>query len=179
MTVEARAAWGEARTKTVTWFDPVLSIEAGIALTGLEFLRSIRDGVFAPPPMAALFGFTMREVEPGRVVFECEPDESSYNPLGIVHGGLVCTLADSVVGCAVHSTLDADTVFTSIDLNMSYLRAVTKDSGVLRATGIVTKPGRRVAFASAEVIDEAGKLVATATSSCLVMARPVGSSAGG
>jgi uncharacterized protein (TIGR00369 family) len=110
-------------------------------------------------------------VDPGRVVFECEPDESSYNPMGIVHGGLVCTLADSVVGCAVHSTLDADSVFTSIDLNMSYLRAVTQDSGVLRATGIVTKPGRRVAFASAEVIDGSGKLVATATSSCLVMAR--------
>jgi uncharacterized protein (TIGR00369 family) len=105
----------------------------------------------------------------GRVVFECEPDESAYNPIGVVHGGLVCTLADTVAGCAVHTTLDAGVAYTSIDLNVSYLRPVTKDSGVLRATGRVTKPGRRVAFSSAEIADQAGKIVATATSSLLVM----------
>src|SRR5262249_29700335 len=108
-------------------------------------------------------------------------DESVYNPIGLVHGGLVCTLADSVAGCAVHTTLAQGVGYTSIDLTVNYLRPVTLDSGTLVATGRVTKPGRRVALASAEVIDGAGRLVATeasegaggraatATSNCLIL----------
>jgi uncharacterized protein (TIGR00369 family) len=113
----------------------------------------------------------MVEIEPGRVVFECELDESVYNPIGMVHGGLAWTLADTVIGCAVHTTLEAGVAYTSIDLNVSYLRPVTLASSPVRATGLVTKPGRRVAFASAEIVDSAGKLVATATGSCLIMDR--------
>jgi len=104
-------------------------------------------------------------------VFLCGPDESAYNLIGLVHGGLVCTLADSAAGCAVHSTLDAGFVFTSIDLTVSYVRPLTMSSGVLRAIGVVTKPGRRVAFSTVEIFDGAGKLVATANGSCLVMER--------
>jgi len=84
----------------------------------------------------------------------------------------VCTLADTVAACAVHTTLDLGLAYTSIDLNVSYLRPVTVDSGILRATGLVTKPGRRVAYSKAEIVDRAGKLVATATTCCLVMERP-------
>jgi uncharacterized protein (TIGR00369 family) len=115
--------------------------------------------------------FQMRpvEVDEGRVVFECEPDQSSYNPIGVVHGGLVCTLADTVAGCAVHTTLERGWGYTSIDISVSYLRPVTSESGALRATGRVTKRGRRVAFAAAEIVDGEGRPVATATSSCLVM----------
>ncbi|HEX3796304.1 MAG TPA: PaaI family thioesterase [Acidimicrobiales bacterium] len=164
--------WGEERRKTVVWHDPMRTVAAGVSLSGLDFLRSIRDGATPPPPMAALFGMQVREVDVGRVVFECDPDESTYNPVGTVHGGLVCTLADSVAGCAVHSTLEAGFVFTSIDITVNYLRPVTSQSGTLRAVGIVTKPGRRVAFASVEIFDGSQKLVATATSSCLVMERP-------
>jgi uncharacterized protein (TIGR00369 family) len=153
----------------VQWYDPLITAAAGRPLSGADFLRAIQDGAIAPPPIAMLFGLRIREVEVGRVVFECEPDESAYNPIGLVHGGLVCTLADTVAGCAVHTTLDAGVAYTSIDLNVSYLRPVTKDSGVLRATGRVTKPGRRVAFSTAEIADQSGKIVATATSSLLVM----------
>ena len=96
------------------------------------------------------------------------PDESAYNPIGVVHGGLVCTLADSVAGCAVHTTLDAGIGYTSIDITVNYLRPVTVDSGTLVAVGRVTKPGRRVALAAAEIHDGAGRLVATASSNCLV-----------
>lgn len=163
------AGWGATRSKTVQWHDPAITAAAGARLNGLEFLRAILDGVLPPPPIAALLGMQMREVEVGRVVFECEPDESAYNPIGVVHGGLVCTLADTVAACAVHTTLGYGVAYTSIDLNVSYLRPVTVRSGVLRATGLVTKPGRRVAFSRAEIVDDAGKLVATATSSCLVM----------
>jgi uncharacterized protein (TIGR00369 family) len=140
-------------------------------MSGLEFIRAIQRGALAPPPIGSVFGFSITEVEVGRVTFECTPDESAYNPIGVVHGGLVCTLADSVVGCAVHTTLESGVAYTSIDLNVSYLRPVTVDSGRLRAIGTVTKPGRRVAYAAAEVLDGSGKVVATATSSCLVMDR--------
>ena len=138
-------------------------------MSGLAFIRAIKDARVAPPPMASVFGFVITDVEVGRVVFECTPDESAYNPIGVVHGGLVCTLADSVVGCAVQTTLEAGVAYTSVDLNVSYLRPVTVDSGRLRAVGRVTKPGRRVAFASAEVFDANDKVVATATSTLLVM----------
>jgi uncharacterized protein (TIGR00369 family) len=111
----------------------------------------------------------LRQVERGLVVFECKPDESVYNPIGVVHGGLVCTLTDSALGCAVHTTLAAGVAYTSVDITVNYLRPVTLDSGTLVATGRVVKPGRRVAAASAEVLDGSGRLVATATSNCLVM----------
>lgn len=164
-----RPEWGVPRSRTVHWHDPAVTAAAGARLNGLEFLRAIRDGVLPPPPIATLLGMQMREIEVGRVVFECEPDESTYNPIGVVHGGLVCTLADTVAGCAVHSTLEEGVAYTSIDLNVSYLRPVTTSSGLLRATGVVTKRGRRVAFSTAEIVDHAGKLVGSATSSCLVM----------
>ena len=166
--------WGEPRSKTVSWHDPSITVAAGATLTGIEFLRAIRDGALPPPPIAALLGMRMCEVDEGRVVFECQPDESAYNPIGVVHGGLVCTLADTVAACAVHTTLDLGVAYTSIDLNVSYLRPVSVSSGVLRATGLVARPGRRVAFSTAEVMDQAGKLVATATSSCLIMDRRAG-----
>jgi uncharacterized protein (TIGR00369 family) len=159
---------GRWRQRTITWHRPLRPDQVA-GLTGLEVLRAIRDGALPPPPMASVFGFRITDVDPGRVVFECEPDESSYNPLGVVHGGLVCTLADSVTGCAVHSMLPAGVSYTSIDVAVSYLRAVTADSGTLRAIGTTTKVGRRVGFAEATIEDGAGRLVATATSSLLVI----------
>lgn len=167
------AAWGETRSKTVTWHDPAISAQALSAMSGLEFLRAIRDGKLPQPPIAELLGMRMEEIEPGRVVFVCQPDESFYNPLGIVHGGVACTLADTVAGCAVQTTLSSGVTFTSIDLNVSYLRPVTTESGLLRATGQIVKSGRRVAYSTAKILDQSGKLVATATSSCLVMDPPV------
>jgi uncharacterized protein (TIGR00369 family) len=162
-------AWGTPRSKTVTWYDPMVNATLGATQDGLEFMRAVRDGKVPPPPIARLMGFALVQVERGVAVFECTPDESLYNPIGVVHGGLVCTLADSAAGCAVQSTLEAGVAYTSIDINVTYLRPVTKDTGLIRATGRVTKPGRRVAYATIEVTDSAGKLLAQATSSCLVM----------
>ncbi len=161
--------WGEPRSRTVTWYDPMPTAANGMQMSGMELLGALMEGALPPAPIAALFQMLPVELEKGTVVFECAPDESAYNPIGVVHGGLVCTLADTVIGCAVHSTLDAGVAYTSIDISVSYLRPVTRDSGVLRATGRVTKRGRRVAFADAEIVDGTGALVATATSSCLVM----------
>jgi len=161
--------WGPPMTKTVRWYDPAVTVSAGDGLSGLEFLRAIRDGAVPPAPLAVLLGFRAVEAEAGRVVFEVTPDESVYNVFGVVHGGLVCALADTVTALAVRTTLEVGVRYTSIDLNVSYTRAVTRDSGTLRAVGTVVKPGRRVAFSQAEIFDSAGKLVATATSSCLIL----------
>ena len=163
------ADWGAPRSKTVNWYNPMVHASAASTLSGLDFLSAVRDGTLPRPPIAALMGFTLVEVAPGLAVFECTPDESAYNPIGVVHGGLVCTLADSAAGCAVQSSLEAGVAYTSIDINVTYLRPVTKDSGLIRATGRLTKPGRKVAYATVEVTDPAGKLLAQATSSCLIM----------
>ncbi|MCU4185344.1 PaaI family thioesterase [Acidiferrimicrobium sp. IK] len=162
-------SWGSPRERTTTWYDPALIPARSAGLDGLAVMQAVRDGELPPAPIAALLGMRLVEAERGRVVFECTPEESMYNPIGVVHGGVACTLADSAAGCAVHTTLDAGWGYTSIDITVNYLRAVTLDSGVLRATGTVTKPGRRVALAAAEIHDGAGRLVATASSNCFII----------
>jgi uncharacterized protein (TIGR00369 family) len=138
-------------------------------MTGLAALRAMLAGEVPPPPIAAALGFTLDSVDEGEAVFTCTPDESVYNPIGAVHGGLVCTLLDSAIGCAVHTTLPAGVGYTSIDLRVSYLRPVHAGMA-LRARGWVVKPGRRVAFGEADVRDADGKVVATGSGSCLIMA---------
>jgi len=129
----------------------------------------VRDGSAAWPPMGVLMNFEMVEAERGRVVMTCTPGEEHYNPLGVIHGGLLCTLLDTVIGCATHTTLERGTGYTSIELKVSYLRPVTLDTGKLTGTGTVTKEGRRVVFADGIVTDTEGNLVATASSSLLVL----------
>lgn len=164
-----RSEWGEPRSRTLTWYDPMVAAAAGAAMPGLDYLRAVAAGELPPAPISSHFSMMVVSVEPGEVVFTCVPDESAYNPIGLVHGGLVCTLLDSVTACAVHTTLPAGTAYTSIELKVSYLRPVRADSGVLTARGRVVKPGRKVAFAEGEVLDAEGKVLATATTSCLVM----------
>src|SRR6476661_2845049 len=164
--------WGEARSRTVSWHDPRITAAGALQRSGLETMAAIRDGVLPPPPIAMLMQFDIRSLAEGRVEFGCTLDESVYNPIGVVHGGLVCTLLDTVVGCAVHTTLPAGLAYTSIEIKVNYLRPVLATSGPLTAIGRVTKPGRRVAFAEGEILDAQGRSVATASSSLLVFPIP-------
>ncbi|MBF6330617.1 PaaI family thioesterase [Nocardia transvalensis] len=169
-TTSAPAAWGEPHSKTVTWYDPLATAQAGATMSGLEYMRAIAAGDLPAAPISYLLGgMTDMTVAEGEVGFSCVPDESAYNPIGLVHGGLVCTLLDSVAGCAVHTTLPAGVGYTSIEIKVNYLRSIHADTGPIRARGWVTKPGRRVAFAEAEVHDTTGKLLATASSSLLIL----------
>lgn len=163
------ADWGEERSREVTWHDPAVGALAGRALSGWDYLSAMIEGRLPPPPIAQTLGFTLTRIADGEVWFTCEPHESHYNPIGMVHGGLVCTLLDSALGCAVHTQLPAGVGYTSIELKVSYLRAVTPASGTLTAHAQVTKPGRRVAFVDGDVRDAAGSIVATASGSCLIM----------
>lgn len=134
---------------------------------GLAQLEAmLRDGLKAP--MGQTLGFELVEAERGRVVFEGKPDRSVYNPLGAVHGGYAATLLDSACGIATHSTLEAGRGHTTLELKVSYLRGLSENSGIVRATGKVLSSGRRVAFAEAELRDGDGRLCATATSTLLV-----------
>jgi uncharacterized protein (TIGR00369 family) len=164
--------WGPESSRTVTWHDPLRSAAHGMTLPGIDYLRAMVSGDVPPPPIAQLLQFSLAEAEPGRVVFTCTPDASAYNPIGAVHGGLVCTLLDSVAGCAVHSTLAAGRGYTSIEIKVSYLKPVRVESGRLTAVGTVVKNGSRVAFAEGVVTDASGAVVATATSTLLVFDLP-------
>ncbi|KJE20769.1 hypothetical protein FF36_04895 [Frankia torreyi] len=167
------ALWGEPRSKSVTWYDPIRVASAAATLSGLEFLTAMRDGHIPPPPISRLFDFRPVEVARGDVVFTCQPDESAYNPIGLVHGGLLCTILDTAAACAVQTTLDAGVAYTSIEIKVNYLRPVRIAAGRpnrLTAHGWTTRPGRRVAFAEGDVRDDDGKIVATASSSCLILA---------
>lgn len=157
------------RSMTVTWTDPTVALPSLRELSGIEYLRRVKDGVLPPPPIASVFGWTFAEVEPGRVVGEIEPGEAFFNPLGSIHGGFACTMLDTVLACAGHTTLPAGSGYTSVDLNVRYLRAIQPASGVLRATGRVLKPGRRVVFTEGEIADADGRVYASATSTLLVL----------
>ncbi|MGO2024468.1 MULTISPECIES: PaaI family thioesterase [Brevibacterium] len=156
------------RETTVTWTDPSQGLSLLPTMDGIDFLSKMAAGEIPGPPIGAHMGMEIAEVGEGTVTFGCQPDESHYNPIGMVHGGLVCTLLDSVLGCAVHTTLPKGTGYTSIEIKVNYLRPVSENSGPLIATGRVTKSGRRVAFAEGEVVDNKGKTVATASGSLLI-----------
>lgn len=165
----AQQSWGEPRSKTVSWHDPRVASTAGTEMSGLDYLTAMAEERLPAPPIGMLLGFRPISIAEGDVVFSCVPDESMYNPIGTVHGGVACTLLDSAAGCAVHTTLPAGTGYTSGEIKVNYLRAIHAGSGALRAHGWVTKPGKRMAFAEADLRDEQGKVLATASSTCLVI----------
>lgn len=156
------------QTKTITWVDPRPQAAQALTMSGLDYLQAMMDGSIPPPPIASHINLEMLEASPGVAIMAATPDESHYNPIGSVHGGFFATLLDSVCGCAVQTTLPAGTAYTSLDLNVSFLRGITTDTGRVVATGRVTKPGSRAAFVEASIVDSAGRLLATATSTCLV-----------
>ncbi|MFE5812392.1 PaaI family thioesterase [Streptomyces sp. NPDC056479] len=160
------------RSRTYEWQDPSISAADVGQESGLAFLRSVLSGRLPAPPIAATLGFTLEEVEFGRAVFVLEPGEEHYNPIGSVHGGVYATLLDSAAGCAVQSVLQAGMGYTSLDLSVKFLRQITVDTGKVRAIGTVLNHGRRTALAQAELLDSQDRLLAHATSSCMLFPVP-------
>jgi len=160
--------WGPQQSRTVTWHNPAPAVARGLSMPGIDYLKAVIAAELPPPPMARLMQFDLVDVEPGKVVFTCQPDASMYNPNGAIHGGLVCTLLDSAAGLALHSTLPAGKGYTSIEIKVNYLKPVRLGAGALSATGTVVKSGARVGFTEGVVTDAAGKVVATATSTLLI-----------
>lgn len=135
--------------------------------SGLEQLRAM-IAADAQPSMGRTLDFRLVEVGDGLAVFEGDPDERTYNPMGTVHGGYAATMLDSACGIATHSKLAPGQDYTTLELKIAYHRAITADTGRVRAVGSVTSFGRRVAFAEARLTDHSGRILASASSTLLI-----------
>jgi uncharacterized protein (TIGR00369 family) len=161
-----------SRRRTVEWADPRSIAAAGQARSGIDFLRALIAGEIPPPPAIQLLGIAFVSVDPGSARMQMPAAEYLFNPLGSVHGGSLATLLDSVMGCAVHSTLPVGRGYTTLEFKMNFLRAATERSGVLTAVGQVIHGGRRQAVAEGRLSDASGHLVATASTTCLLFDLP-------
>jgi uncharacterized protein (TIGR00369 family) len=150
----------------------VATLEQMKACTGLEFLQKIWRGELPCAPIGHLVGFVPIEAEPGRVVFQGTPGKQHYNPIGSVHGGYFCTLLDSAVGCAVQTMLPKGAGYTTLELKVNLVRALTEKTGPVRAEGKVIQVGRSVGIAEGRLVDVDGKLYAHATTTCLIFPLP-------
>lgn len=145
------------------------TLDEMLLMTGLEQLRVVAGGGFDVPTIGDLLGFGIVELADGQVTFELTPDERMLNPMGTIHGGVTATLLDSAMACAVHSTLAPGFSYTTAQLNIHYLRAMTPGMGRVRATGTVIHRGRKQSTAEGRLVDQNGKLIAHGTTTCLIL----------
>lgn len=147
-----------------------LVTKTGTGLNGLDQLRALMASGRKPGILMSL-DFELVEVDYGKAVFAGKPGEHAYNPLGTVHGGFAASLLDSACGSAVHSRLTENQAYTTLELKIAYHKAMTKNTGLVRAEGNVLSLGKRAAFAEARLVDAEGRLYASATSTLLVYGR--------
>ncbi|MGI0130710.1 MAG: PaaI family thioesterase [Thermoplasmata archaeon] len=159
----------DARTRTIHWEDPQRFAEDMSKMNGLEFMRGFLDGTLPPPPFMQLLGIRMVSAEPTSVVFEFDPAEYMYGPLGNVHGGIVTVLLDTAMGCSFHTTLPPGVGYTTLELKVNFFRPVTHRAGTLRAEGHVIHAGGRVAAVESQLLDRERKLFAHATSTLMIL----------
>jgi len=157
------------RELVVSWSDPAPALDAGRKMLPIEHLRAIRDGRLPEPPFARLLGMRLALVEEGATAFEIVPAEQHYNPLGTVHGGVAFALLDSAMGCAVQTRCSAGKGYTTLELKVNLVRAISQQTGLLRATARVVHFGSRTATAEARLEDAAGRLYAHGSSTCLIL----------
>jgi uncharacterized protein (TIGR00369 family) len=158
------------RSLHVTWEDPAPAAREAGTMSGLDYLRGIVDGRFPAAPISRVLGFALVEVEEGRAVFAVQPAEHHYNPIGLVHGGLLATVLDSAMGCAVHTTLATGGAYTTLEIKVNFTRPVRLDSGLLRCEARIVHRGKQTATAEGVVRDEKGRVCAHGTTTCLLMA---------
>jgi uncharacterized protein (TIGR00369 family) len=159
-----------SRTRTLVWQDPVATASAGATMSGMEYMGAIVSGEMPPPPIAVTMRLRPVELEEGRVVFEGEPGEEHYNPIGVVHGGYAATLLDSALGCAVHTTLPAGVGYTSLGLEAKYVRPITRDTGRVLCEARVLYRGRKQATSEASLTAAgSGKLLAHGTATSMIL----------
>jgi uncharacterized protein (TIGR00369 family) len=133
----------------------------------LDAIRKMQSGELPAPPIATLIGFSLREVEPGRAVVEFEADGRHANPMGTLHGGVLCDIADAAMGMAYASTLGEGETFTTLELKINFMKPVW--TGKLLATGRVVKNGRTIGLVECDIVDAADQLVARASSTCMTL----------
>ena len=167
------------RERIVTWSDPGATLAAARGLTGREVLEAMTAGRIPPPPIGRLLGMEFVAIGNGEVEMALEVGEYLYNTIGSVHGGVLATVLDSVMGCAVATKLDAETRYTTLDLHTRFVRPPTIETGRLRAIGRVVHFGTRTATTEGTLMDATGRLCAHGTGACLLFARSGGASSAG
>ena len=173
--VDAALAFAESspettRSRTLVWQDPVPTAAAGATMTGMEYMEAIVAGAMPPPPIAVTMRMRPIELGEGKAVFEGEPGEEHYNPIGVVHGGYAATLLDSALGCAVHTTLPAGVGYTSLGLEAKFVRPISRDTGRVLCEAEVLYRGRKQATAEATLTAaDSGKLLAHGTATCMIL----------
>jgi uncharacterized protein (TIGR00369 family) len=141
-------------------------------LSGLDFVQSLVNGALPHNSMARTLGYDIVEAAPGRVLVTATPTAELLNPAGTVHGGFSATLLDTCMGLAVLTTVDKGFASTTLEFKISFVRPITPETGLLRAEGIVVSGGRRVGTAEGRITDASGRLLAHATTTCLIFERP-------
>ncbi len=158
----------DTRERTYDWDDPTPTVLAGLDQDGLTVLQAIRAGTLPMPPALKTLDIEPLEADLGRVTFRLEPDEFHLNPFGIVHGGILTTVLDTAMGCAVHSLLPAAVGYLTSELNVRFVRPALLTSGPLVCTGEVVHQGNTTAIAAARIVDVNERLIAVAGATCLL-----------
>ena len=158
----------EIRERTFRWDDPMKGAKEALTMAGLDYFQAMNDGKLSMPPLLQTLDFKVESIEKGKAVFAFEPQEFHYNPIGTVHGGVISAILDSAMGCSIHSLLAAGTGYTTLELKVNFLKAITIKSGELKAVGKLIHSGSRTALVEAQLIDEKGTIYAHGVSTCMI-----------
>ena len=157
------------RTKTISWGDPQINKrDAVTSISGLDYLRAIKEDRISPPPVANLIGYKIYDVDNGYAAFELNPAEYHYNPFSTVHGGILSTLLDTTMTASVLSTLPKKFSCTTIEIKVNFIRPVTADTGILQCTAKPIHIGKKLATVEGRLIDKNGVLYAHGVSTCSI-----------
>ncbi|MDA3898236.1 MAG: PaaI family thioesterase [Desulfobacteraceae bacterium] len=151
------------RIRTITWEDPKISARDVSSVSGLNYLKAIKDGKISQPPIARLVGYRIVEVENGTAVFQIEPGEYLYNPFSTVHGGILSTLLDTSMTAAVLSTLPMGKSCSTLEIKVNFVRPVTDKTELIQCQAEVIHSGKRTATAFGKIFDDQDRLVAHGT----------------
>jgi len=157
------------RTKTVTWENPEISARDSNAVSGIDYLLSIKEGKVAQPPIARLIGYKISEIGHGRTIFTLKPEECHYNPFSTVHGGVISTLLDTAMTAAVLSTLTAGFTCLTMEMKVNFIQPVTAKTDRVFCEANVIHAGKRIATAEGKMIDSESNLYAHGVNTCMII----------
>ncbi len=157
------------RSRTFTWSDPMTGATQARTMSGQAYLDAMSAGTIDFPPLLHTLDFKVEGASEGSAVFSFQPQEFHYNPIGTVHGGVITAMLDSAMGCSLHSMLEAGVGYTTLEIKVNFLKAITIKTGVLKAIGKVIHNGSRMALTEAQLVDEAGTVYAHGTSTCMIL----------
>ena len=157
------------RERTFQWDNPLEGAKQALQMSGLDYLRAMGDGKIPFPPLLHALDFKPTHLEKGKVIFSFQPQEFHYNPIGSVHGGVISAILDSAMGCTLHSILETGSGYTTLELKVNFLKAITTKIDELHAVGKIIHAGGRTALVEAQLIDKDNTVYAHGVSTCLIL----------